>query len=113
MKCKTCRHWNDSQGFNLKAVQWDDIFPTSKIIPIPNQPKSKPDGKLITTPGIIVNGNATNVMTTSDWYCKNPQGIVLEELILRWKHIRRSIWKTLIEKDGPPVYNLQVILGMM
>lgn len=68
MKCRTCKHWN-SQGFNLG--QCSGIFPTTKIIPIPNQPKGKPNGKLITTHGIIVNGNPTNVMTTSDWYCKN------------------------------------------
>ena len=71
MKCKTCKHWN-SQKFNLGHWgQCSGIFPTSKMIPIPDQPKGKPNVKIITTPGIIVNGNATNVTTTCDWYCKN------------------------------------------
>jgi hypothetical protein len=65
-KCKTCKYWTPQ---NFKLGSCSGIFPTSTIIPIPNQPKGKPNGKLVTTPGII--SNATFVTTREDWYCKN------------------------------------------
>ena len=65
-KCKTCKHWN-YQGH--KMGKCSGILSSSMIIPIPNQPKGKPNGKMITKEGIITNTNF--IMTTQDWYCKN------------------------------------------
>jgi hypothetical protein len=65
-KCKTCRHW-DHQG--NKIGKCSGIVASSMIIPIPNQPKGKPNGKVITKEGIIT--NASFIMTTENWNCKN------------------------------------------
>lgn len=66
MKCKTCKHW-DHQGFGLGKCS--GILSSSTIIPIPNQPKGKPNAKLITKEGLIT--DASFVTTTENWNCKN------------------------------------------
>ena len=65
-KCKTCRYWN-YQGFNIGDCS--GITPTAIVIPIPNQPKGKPNGKLIVKSGIVTNG--TFFKTPGDFNCKN------------------------------------------
>jgi hypothetical protein len=65
-KCKTCKYW-DYQG--NKIGKCSGIVSSSIVIHIPNQPKEKPDGKLITKEGIITDANF--IMTTQDWNCKN------------------------------------------
>jgi len=65
-KCKTCKHW---QHETLNLGKCSGIIASSKVIPIPNQPKEKPDGKLIATEGIIV--HAPYVLTNENWNCKN------------------------------------------
>ena len=65
-KCKTCKYWN-YQGFNIGDCS--GITPTAIVIPIPNQPKGKPNGKLIVKSGIVTNG--TFFKTPGDFNCKN------------------------------------------
>jgi len=65
-KCKTCKHW-DYQGF--KMGKCSGIFSSALLNSIPNQPKEKPDAKMIVNEGIISNDNY--VITTQDWNCKN------------------------------------------
>lgn len=65
-KCKTCKHW-EYQGFGMGKCS--GIIARAMVIPIPNQPKGKPDGKLIVRKGISTNGSFVN--TTEDWNCKN------------------------------------------
>lgn len=65
-KCKTCRYWN-YQGFSLGTCS--GIRVSSLIVPIPNQPKGKPNGKLLTKDGIVT--DASFITTTQDWFCKN------------------------------------------
>ena len=45
------------------------VISSALLIPIPNQPKEKPDAKLIVREGITTNSDF--VITTQDWYCKN------------------------------------------
>lgn len=66
-KCKTCKHYTP-QGF--KMGRCSGIRPETLVIPIPNQPKGKPNAKLVSVRhGIIT--DASFIMTTEDWYCKN------------------------------------------
>ena len=65
-KCKTCKHWH-YQGF--KMGKCSGILSSALLIPIPNQPKEKPDAKMIVREGITTNSDY--VITTQDWYCKN------------------------------------------
>lgn len=48
------------------------ILSKALIIPIPNQPKEKPDAKMIASEGIIINDNF--VITPQNWNCKNWRG---------------------------------------
>lgn len=65
-KCKTCKHW-DYQGF--KMGKCSGILSSTLLIGIPNQPKEKPDARMIVSEGIISNDNYA--ITTQDWNCKN------------------------------------------
>ena len=65
-KCKTCTHWN-YQGF--KMGKCSGIMSSAILIPIPNQPKEKPDAKIIIKEGITTDSDF--VITTQDWNCKN------------------------------------------
>lgn len=65
-KCKTCKFWN-YQGH--KMGKCSGIFSNALLVPIPNQPKEKPDAKMIVREGIITNSDY--VTTTQNWYCKN------------------------------------------
>jgi hypothetical protein len=65
-KCKTCKHW-DYQGW--KMGKCSGILASALLISIPNQPKGKPDGKMIMREGITTNSDF--VITTENWNCKN------------------------------------------
>ena len=65
-KCKTCKHW-DYQGFRMGKCS--GILASALLISIPNQPKGKPDGKMIMREGITTNSDF--VITTENWNCKN------------------------------------------
>lgn len=66
-KCRTCKHWN-YQGFGIGKCS--GITGSPFVIPIPNQPKGKPNGKLVNPrPGLIT--NATYLATPEDFNCKN------------------------------------------
>jgi hypothetical protein len=66
-KCKTCKYW-DYQTFGIGNCS--GITPSSMVIPIPNQPKGKPNGKLITVRSGLIT-DASFLKTTEDWNCKN------------------------------------------
>ena len=65
-KCKTCKHWN-YQGH--KMGKCSGILSSALLITIPNQPKGKPNAKMIIKEGITTDSSV--VVTTQDWYCKN------------------------------------------
>jgi len=65
-KCKTCKHWN-YQGH--KMGKCSGILSSALLITIPNQPKGKPNAKMIIKEGITT--DSSFVVTTQDWYCKN------------------------------------------
>ena len=65
-KCKTCKHWK-VEKFGLGKCT--GIFGEGFLIPIPNQPKGKPNAKIISTEGIIA--TCPFVTTTENWNCKN------------------------------------------
>lgn len=65
-KCKTCKHWK-VEKFGLGKCT--GIFGEGFLIPIDNQPKGKPNAKLISTEGIIA--TCSFVTTTENWNCKN------------------------------------------
>lgn len=65
-KCKTCKHWN-YQGH--KMGKCSGILSSALLITIPNQPKEKPNAKMIIKEGITT--DSLIVVTTQDWYCKN------------------------------------------
>ncbi len=65
-KCKTCKHWN-YQGH--KMGKCSGILSSALLITIPNQPKGKPNAKMIIKEGITT--DLSVVVTTQDWYCKN------------------------------------------
>lgn len=45
------------------------ILSSAMLISIPNQPKGKPNAKMITKEGITT--NSTFIVTTENWNCKN------------------------------------------
>lgn len=65
-KCKTCKHWN-YQGH--KMGKCSGILSSALLITIPNQPKGKPNAKMIIKEGITTDSSV--VVTIQDWYCKN------------------------------------------
>lgn len=65
-KCKTCKHWKLN---NFGLGECSGILAKSMIIPIPDQPKGKPNGKLVVSEGITA--SVTSVITKADWNCKN------------------------------------------
>ena len=65
-KCKTCKHW-DYQGH--KMGKCSGILSSAMLISIPDQPKGKPNAKMIVREGITT--NSTFVITTQNWNCKN------------------------------------------
>lgn len=65
-KCKTCKHW-EHQG--NKMGKCSGILAGGILISIPNQPKGKPNAKMIMREGIAT--DSTFVITTETWNCKN------------------------------------------
>ena len=67
-KCKTCKHW-EHQG--NKMGKCSGILASGLLISIPNQPKGKPNVKMIMKEGITIDSTSTFVVTTENWNCKN------------------------------------------
>ena len=65
-KCKTCKHW-EYQG--SKMGRCSGILSSARLISIANQPKGKPNAKMIIKDGIITKSDF--VITTENWNCKN------------------------------------------
>lgn len=65
-KCRTCKYWK-REGFGIGKCS--GITGSVFVIPIPNQPKGKTNGKLVSKSGLITNG--TYLATPEDFNCKN------------------------------------------